>query len=261
MQLTQIRNATLKITYKGIRFLVDPWLGPKEYMPGFDNALHSEVRQPRTELPCPVEQIAQTDAVILTHFHPDHWDEYAARALSKEAPFFVQSEADRQTIAALGFTNVHVLETNGTAYGPIRLYKTAGQHGERTKIEPICRKMGMPYDAMGVVWQAEGEPVLYLAGDTIFCPEVAHALEQFRPDVVVVNACAARVITGDRLIMDQNDVLQVVQHAPQATVVASHMDTVSHLSVTREDLRRFVQEHRLDRVRIPQDGETLTFTK
>ena len=34
MQIHQIRNATVKITYAGKTFLVDPWLLPKEAMPG-----------------------------------------------------------------------------------------------------------------------------------------------------------------------------------------------------------------------------------
>lgn len=36
MQIHQIRNATVKITYAGNTFLVDPWLLPKEAMPGFE---------------------------------------------------------------------------------------------------------------------------------------------------------------------------------------------------------------------------------
>ncbi len=261
MKITQIRNATLHVDYNRTCFLLDPWLGPKGYMPGFEGAFHSEVRQPRTELPFGVEQIAAADAVILTHVHPDHWDDFAAKALRKDIPFFVQSETDRQYIAAQGFTQVSVLSEQGTPFRGTVLYRTGGQHGERAKVEPVCKKMGMPYDAMGVVFQAPEEPTLYVAGDTIFCPELCHALDTYHPDVVVVNACGARVLTGDRLIMVQEDVKQVADYAPHAVIVASHMDAVSHLTVTREDLRQFVQANHLSQVKIPADGETLEFHK
>ena len=208
-----------------------------------------------------MEQIAAADAVILTHVHPDHWDDFAAQALRKDIPFFVQSETDRQYIAARGFTQVSVLSEQGTPFRGTVLYRTGGQHGERAKVEPVCKKMGMPYDAMGVVFQAPEEPTLYVAGDTIFCPELCRALDTYRPDVVVVNACGARVSTGDRLIMVQEDVKQVADYAPQAVIVASHMDAVSHLTVTREDLQQFVQAHHLSQVKIPADGETLEFHK
>lgn len=87
MQIHQIRNATVKITYAGNTFLVDPWLLPKDAMPGFEGAFHSEVRQPRVELPLPVAEIVKADAVILTHVHPDHWDEMAANHIQKQIPF------------------------------------------------------------------------------------------------------------------------------------------------------------------------------
>lgn len=33
MLIHQIRNATLIITYKDKKFLIDPWLMPKDYIP------------------------------------------------------------------------------------------------------------------------------------------------------------------------------------------------------------------------------------
>lgn len=49
MKITQIRNATLIVEYNNIKFLIDPWLGPKGYMSGFETAVNSEIRQPRVE--------------------------------------------------------------------------------------------------------------------------------------------------------------------------------------------------------------------
>lgn len=36
MLIHQIRNATLIVTYHNQKFLIDPWLMPKDYMAGFD---------------------------------------------------------------------------------------------------------------------------------------------------------------------------------------------------------------------------------
>ena len=73
-----IRNATTKITYNGVTFLVDPMLAPKEYYPGFDQAPTGEQkkqRDPMVDLPIPMDQILKNlDAVIITHTHIDHWD-------------------------------------------------------------------------------------------------------------------------------------------------------------------------------------------
>lgn len=253
MKIHQIRNATLVITYNNIRFLIDPWFMPKESMPGFDSAVHPEVRQPRCELPISVEEIIQVDAVILTHWHSDHIDEVALGALRKDIPFFVQNGTDDQIITQHGFTDVRILAETGTDFLGIRLFKTATQHGERAIIKPICESIGTPYDAMGIVFSSSGEKTLYVAGDTIWCPEVQTVLNSFHPEVIVINACGASVASGDRLIMNLTDVQALSSCVPDACIIASHMDTVSHLTVTRADIRAL----NLSNVLVPDDNEII----
>ena len=257
MKITQIRNATLIVEYENTKFLLDPWLMPKEYMQGFETALNADVRQPRVELPFEVEKIVDVDAVIITHIHPDHWDEFAENAISKNIKVFIQSDFDKDYIVSRGFTNVEILSENGTQYNDITLYKTLTQHGRREIMEPLCDSIGMPYDAMGVIFKSQNEKVLYIAGDTIWCKEVQETLDKYHPDIIVVNACAATVLNGERLIMNLDDIKHVLQHASNSTVIASHMDTVSHLTLTRKDLKEFKEKYNAINLLIPDDGETL----
>lgn len=255
MLIHQIRNATLIITYKDKKFLIDPWLMPKDYMPGFEMAVNANVRQPRVELPLSVEKIVDVDAVILTHFHPDHWDEFAIKAIDKKIPFFVQNEVDQKQIQSLGFSDVRVVSVSGTEFDGITLYKTFGQHGKREIIKPLCEQVNMAYDAMGVVFKAKNEKTLYVAGDTIWCEEVVEAIDKFAPDVIVVNACGATLLNGERIIMNDEDVKTLTEYAPKAVIIASHMDTVSHLTVTRNDIRKM----KLNNVLVPEDNEIMEF--
>ena len=169
MKITQIRNATLIIEYDNTRFLIDPWLGPKGYMPGFETAVNSEIRQPRVELPFSIDKIVNVDSVIITHIHPDHWDEYAEHAIDKNLKIFVQSEFDKNFILSKGFKDIEILAEQGTSFRNITLFKTHTQHGKREILKPLCDSIGMPYDAMGIVFNAEQEKTLYIAGDTIWC--------------------------------------------------------------------------------------------
>ena len=239
--------------------MIDPWLGPKDYMEGFESALNSQIRQPRVELPFEIEKTVDVDAVILTHFHPDHFDEYAVNALNKDIKFFVQSQKDLEIIKSYGFKNLEVMTQQGIDYKNIKLYKTDCQHGKREIIKPLCESIGMPYDAMGVVFKSNNEKTLYVAGDTIWCDEVSEAIDKFEPEIIVVNACAATVINGERLIMNIDDVRQVIKKAPKSTIIASHMDTVSHLTVTRKDLEEFREKESVKNLLIPDDGEVLNF--
>lgn len=255
MHIHQIRNATLIVSYNGKKFLIDPWLMPKDHMDGFDTAVNADVRQPRVDLPLPIADIVAVDAVILTHFHPDHWDEFAVEALDKNMPFFVQSEDDLNKIKSFGFKNVRIILEQGTDFCGTMLYKTGGQHGKREIIKPLCEQINMPYDAMGVVFKAEQEKTLYLAGDTIWCDEVIAAINKFTPEVIVVNACGATLLNGERIIMNDEDVKTIAAYAPSATIVASHMDTVSHLTVSRNDIRKL----NLKNVLVPEDNEIMEF--
>src|SRR3546814_9379413 len=49
VQLQQIRNATLKITYADTTFLIDPMLSKKGSYPGFEGTYRSQLRNPRSE--------------------------------------------------------------------------------------------------------------------------------------------------------------------------------------------------------------------
>lgn len=257
MKITQVRNATIIVEYNNIKFLIDPWLMPKDYMPGFESAINSKIRQPRVELPFDIEKIVKVDAVIITHIHPDHWDEFAEKALDKNIKVFVQSSVDKNYVISKGFTNVEILSEAGTEYNDIILYKTGTQHGRREIIKPLCDSVGMPYDAMGIVFKSQNEKILYVAGDTIWCEEVSGSIEKYNPEVIVVNACAATLLNGERIIMNIEDVKNVLAAAPDSTVIASHLDTVSHLAVTRKDLKEFKTKNNIDNLLIPNDGEIL----
>lgn len=253
MKIRQIRNATLVIEYAGQRFLTDPWFGPKDDFPGFEGTPNSHLRNPTVDLPVAIDELLDVDAVILTHVHPDHWDEHAARALPKHLPFFVQHFGDREIIRAAGFTDVRVLTGNPT-FGGVKIIKTPGQHGSDECVQTLYDRLG---EVCGVVLRHPHEPTLYLAGDTVFNDYVAGALRTFEPDVVVLNCCDAQVLGLGSIIMSEEDVRRVYLSAPSATIVASHMEAVNHATLTRTMLRSFLQEHAMtDRVLVPEDGET-----
>jgi len=260
LNLQQVRNATVKITYGDTTFLIDPMLVKKGAYPGFENTYRSNLRNPLVDLTeSPEQVIAGVDAVIVTHTHLDHWDDAAQKALPKDIPLFAQHEEDAQLIRSQGFKNVRVL-TNEAEFGGVKISKTGGQHGtdEMYAVPALAKPLG---EAMGVVFQAPGYKTLYLAGDTIWRPEVDQAIEKFQPEVIVLNAGKAKMSGYEgSIIMGEEDVLRATQVAKDAKIVAVHMDAINHMSLTRAELRSYVQKHGIDsRVDIPADGAALQF--
>lgn len=96
MEFTQIRNATVKISYAGKKILIDPWLAEKGAVPGFGGTINEHIRNPTAELPIPVKQIVDVDAVILTHDHPDHWDDTAGTPSPKICYFSCSTKKTRK---------------------------------------------------------------------------------------------------------------------------------------------------------------------
>lgn len=83
-----IRNATVKVKYNGVTFLVDPMLAPKGAYPGFTGTLHSEIRNPTIPLTLRIQEILNgVDAVLLTHTHEDHWDKLLSSTYPKRCRF------------------------------------------------------------------------------------------------------------------------------------------------------------------------------
>ncbi|MEE5128014.1 MBL fold metallo-hydrolase [Pseudomonas alliivorans] len=260
VDLQQVRNATVKISYGGTTFLIDPMLAKKGTYPGFENTYRSNLRNPLVDLTeSPTKVIAGIDAVIVTHTHLDHWDDAAQKALPKDIPLFTQHEEDAQLIRSQGFKNVRVL-TDEAEFGGVKITKAGGQHGtdEMYAAPPLAKLLG---EAMGVVFQAPGYKTLYLAGDTIWRKEVDQTIEKYHPEVIVLNAGKAKVNGFEgAIIMGEEDVLRASQAAKNAKIVAVHMDAVNHMSLTREELRTYVKKQGIEtRVDIPEDGASLEF--
>lgn len=252
MQVQLIRNATLLLKVADKTLLVDPLLAPRAH---YDPIRMSgnELRYPLVELPFPADELPQLlaslDAVLLTHTHPDHWDDVARELLPRELPVFCQP-ADVETLRTQGFTQVRPVETQLDWEG-IRFYRTSGQHG----IGEIGQLMGT---VSGFVVEAEQQR-LYLAGDTIWCEEVRQALDQYQPTVVIVNAGAARFVQGDPIVMTAAEVVQVAQHAPQAQVYTVHLEAVPHGTEDRAATQaQIAQEGLAARVHVPANGDWIT---
>lgn len=242
MRLRLIRHATLIVELAGRRLLVDPMLDPPEARPAVTGTAN-ERRNPLVALPVPANRAVEgIDAVLLTHLHGDHLDETAIDLLPAGPPVVCQPE-DEEALAGHGFTSLRPV-TDTIDLDGIAVTRTGARHGRGEVGDAMA-------PASGFVLRAPGEPVLYVAGDSVWCDEVAGALAAHRPDVVVVNAGAAQFLEGGPITMAADDVLATVEHAGRATVVAVHLEAVNHCLETREALTAAVGP----RVRIPADGE------
>ena len=242
-----VRHATCIIRYGGKAILLDPMLSEAGAMPAIANSPNPR-RNPLVPLALTAPAIiSATDATLVTHTHFDHWDAPTAGLLPKARTVFVQTP-DKKKLDDAGFTDVRVLTTSGDWEG-LTLTRVGGQHGRGE----TGQRMG---PVSGYVLTKAGLPTLYIAGDSVWCPEVEEAIRTHKPDVILVNAGAAQFLEGGPITMDVDDVVTVIKAAPAARIVAVHMEAINHCVLTRDALRSGLSKAAVKAtILIPYDGD------
>lgn len=247
MQLHLIRNATLRITYAGHTLLIDPYLAPKLTLPSYAG----KSKNPMVDLPdTPENIIRDIEMVMVSHLHTDHFDDVAKEMLPKDIQVYCQPENADQ-IRADGFANVLPIDDQITWQG-ITITRVAGRHGTGD----VLKLMGT---VSGFVLQAEGEPTVYWAGDTVWYDVVAQNIKTYKPDIIVTHSCGAVWEDYGLIVMDAEQTVTVCQSAPNSKVIATHMESLDHATVNRVQLREYAREQGIsdDQLLIPDDGDVL----
>ena len=236
MKFHQIRNATAIIHYAGKKILIDPMLSAKGSFPGFPLTMNRHLRNPLVDLPLPVSEVIDVDAIIVTHTHDDHWDAAARALIPRDMLIFVQNTEDKNELARDGFINLQVLDNE------IEYAAAAELLGE----------------AMGVILQSDGEKTIYIVGDTIWINDVEQVMHKYQPDIVILNTGYAQVENLGPIIMGKEDVLRTHNILPKAHIISTHMESVNHFGQTRKEIREYVDLYKItDQVSIPEDGEVV----
>lgn len=247
MELHFIRNATMRLRYAGRILLTDPDLAPRHARRSFTG----RSANPMVGLPLPAAELLHgIELVLVSHLHQDHFDSEARRLLPKDLPLICQP-ADAAALAGEGFGAVLPADDR-LAWGGLSIARVPGQHGSGADLAA----MG---EVCGFVLAAPGEPTVYWAGDSVWCPPVAETIARFAPAIIITHSSGAVWETGAPIVMDAAQTLAVCAAAPASTVIAIHLDSLDHGQVSRADLRAAADAADIDarRLLIPADGETL----
>jgi len=248
MELQLIRSATVRLSFGNHTFLIDPYLADRFSRPSYAGIS----KNPLVELPFSVSEIlAGIETVLVSHRHSDHFDPAAQSAIPKEMPLICQAE-DESEIRKLGFENIHPISRKLHWKG-IDIQRVIGKHGSGAVLD----EMGI---ASGFFFEAANEPTVYWAGDTLLCDEVTEILIGKRPMVVITHSCGA--VWGDRvkILMDEEQTIKVCNLLPESIIIATHMDSVDHATISRKILREYARNNGIqeEQLLIPMDGDIIS---
>lgn len=259
MHITQLRNATIIIHSGAHHILVDPMLAPKNALPPLRFFDGKRLRNPLLDLPANAAGALElVTHCLITHCqkgHFDHLDPAGKRFLRERRIPVICTEHDGPYLAKRGLNVQPLTLAEGVAQpfleGTIRTVRCTHGRG----LAGALMEHGVGY-----LIALPGEPTLYLAGDTILSPAVREALATHQPDISVVPAGGARLDLGGEIIMGPNDVIEFVRLA-RGTVVANHLEALSHCPPTRAALAAMAREAGVEKqLCIPADGERLAFS-
>jgi L-ascorbate metabolism protein UlaG (beta-lactamase superfamily) len=252
MQIQLIRSATLRIEYAGRRFVIDPYLAAKGTRP----SMAGKSKNPLVDLPCsPMDVISGIELAIISHLHSDHFDPDAQKLLPKDTPILCQPGDETRINKELKFQDVTPV-ADTISWNGINITRTPCQHGSGD----VLKEMG---NASGFIFQAEHESTLYWAGDTIWNDTVEGIIAETQPKIIITHSCGAMWGKNKRvlIVMDAAQTVTACRAAPESIVIATHMDSLDHATVSRADLRQFAEANGIgpDKLLIPKDGEKLIF--
>lgn len=251
MEIRQLRNATILLSFGEHRLLVDPMLSAPGALPAFKLLGGGRRRNPLVPLPPEADEaLAAATALLVTHEHPDHFDGAAARfAKARGLPVFA-SPIDSAS-----------LRRKGLDVRPLR----DGALGAAVEVLPTRHGRGVIGWMMGpvsaVYLAPPGEPSVLLTGDAVLDEALLAAVSRLRPEVIVAPAGAANFGLGGDILFSVDELVALARRAP-GTVVLNHLEALDHCPTSRADLqKRMAAEGLAARVRVPADGEALTFER
>src|ERR671910_3312987 len=130
MRISFVRHATFMFESGGQRVMVDPMLAAAEATAPVANTPNQR-RNPLVDLPFGAEGtlalLEETDVVLVTHVHNDHWDDRARDLLPRHTPILCQPE-DWDEVSASGFRRVTLVD-DGLQWDGLGFTRTGGGAG------------------------------------------------------------------------------------------------------------------------------------
>lgn len=251
MQLQLLRSATMLLSIGQERLIIDPMLGEVGAMPGFKMVGGGRRRNPLVALPREaVQALESATGIVITHEHPDHFDPAGLRwAKERNLPVWTNG-IDLPSLRKKGL-DVRLLEEGALG---LQVETVRSRHGRGLlgwMLGPVA----------GYFLAHPNEPSIYVTGDSVLTESVLEAITRLEPDVLLAPAGSANMGIGGDILFSLDELVTLAK-TTRGKVVFNHLEALDHCPTTRTILKeRMTREGVMERVSIPDDGETLHFER
>lgn len=196
------------------------------------------------------EALESATGVLLTHEHPDHFDPAGLHwAKARKLPVWTNG-VDLPSVRKKGL-DARLLE-EGVLGLQVEIVRS--RHGQGVLgwlLGPVA----------GYFLAHPDEPSIYMTGDSVLTPSVLEAITRLQPDILLAPAGSANMGVGGDILFSLDELVTLAK-TTRGKVVFNHLEALDHCPTTRAMLReRMTREGLMNRVWIPEDGETLHFER
>src|SRR5271157_3713911 len=171
-----IRHATFVLKLNNKKILVDPMLSDVRVLPPIPSRAN-RMRNPLIPLPVEINNlIKDVDAILLTHYHSDHFDKLAEKILPKNILIFCQPGDDKK-LKGKGFTNVQTINDK-IEWESISFKRFPANHAEGYFLNKLMGKSSSYYIQKGI-------ESLFITGDAILDKLLVNSLEEIKPNLII----------------------------------------------------------------------------
>ncbi|WP_306213091.1 MBL fold metallo-hydrolase [Actinoplanes sp. RD1] len=254
--VTFIGNATTLLRLGDFTLLTDPAFGAAgtRVHLGY-GAWTKRVKDPAMRL----ADLPRVDAVLLSHFHSDHFDRVASRGLPRDLQVVTTVQA-RRALRRRGFEAVQALPTWDvyewtSARQRLRVTAVPAKHG------PGAVDRLLP-ETMGSVLELEEDGRLrlrlYITGDTLFGPHLTAIPRRCGEiDAMLIHLGGTRLL-GLLLTMDDRQGVATTELIRPGLTVPIHFNDYKVMKSTLSDYLARAREHGLEGVEPISRGATMS---
>ena len=242
---TLVRHATAIIEIDGKKILMDPLFSDIEKLPPVP-LTKNKLRNPRTGLPFSIGNIIKnTDYLLLTHLHFDHFDKQAIASIPKSTKVLTSS-FDSNRIKKLGLTSIYSIKNDFEIDGfKIRRYQAKHGKGLLNLMMGKGSSYLIDYDGFKI----------FITGDSILTNSLKEYLSEADPDIIIANGGAAGFKFGKPITMSIKDIQGISGILKNSKIILIHLDALNHCTESRDFCKGQVKDY--STIIIPNDGETI----
>jgi N-acyl-phosphatidylethanolamine-hydrolysing phospholipase D len=186
--VTWLGGPTLLIAFRDVTILTDPTLGDAFTMGDPNDPVDPQKLRAHPRL-TPLARIdpKAVDLLLLSHVHPDHFDQQAAAWLDRALPVILPV-ADTDALEAQGFTHLDGFQWGETrelraGAGLVRITAVLARHSRNPE---VARAMGAGNGYWIELREGTWKRTIYWTGDSMPTEDVLNAVEPFgNPDLLV----------------------------------------------------------------------------